>query len=312
MIRKLIAPLLLGLLFISPAMGQKKPDKEELGLLGPVRTLTEEVEQADKPRVKALTVSFDKSCNKTEEIRYAPDGSIAGKTVYAYDAKGNLTGETGYDSRGMVSGKTSHKYDPAGRKIEILSHAADGQPLTTTSYSHDSAGRLVEESYQDHKSKELSTKILYTYDEKGRLLAKKSEGGWRAFGGVDETYDYDEKGLLIKRTNKSTIRSWRYTYDDNGRRRQEELDGLPPRVLIKLDDKGNVTKKVTGGGASQPIPMAWDAEETYAYDYDSHGNWIKQAMTKATSKQTKDSYGLPRVNKEYKLEFTKFRTLTYY
>jgi len=287
---------------------QKKTDKEELGLLGPVRAFTEEMEQADKSRVKTLMVSFDKSGNKTEEVSYGSDGSIGSKTVYSYDSKGHLTSETQSDAKGVVTRKTSHRYDTNNRRIETSSFAGDDQPTGKTSYAYDAMGRLAEESYDGVRDKMFNKKTSYSYDDKGRLVTEKSEGDV-FFNRGEVTYVYDDKGRLIKKTEPGLTfpKTWEYTYDDNGRRRQEQTMG-PPRVLIKLDDKANIIERVSRIGS---LRSPADTEEKHSYDFDAQGNWVKKTTTRIVLRQTRDRFGVI-LNPESEVQPVKFRTLTYY
>lgn len=316
MTQRLITALALTILLISPAKAQKKSDREEQGLVGPVRTLLVETESPGKARIKTEMVSFDASGNKIEEMKYSSDGALESRRVYSYDIKGNVIAETGYDAKGEIEWKNSYNYDGSGSKVEILSYSGDGKLAARTSYTYDASGKLSEESYRDIKDTRLDQTIKYTYDDKGHLLSKKSNRSWGPRS-VDVTYIYDKRGLLIEEVDRDVITNTRhYIYDEKGRRVQEE-NGPFPREVIKLDDKGNPTARIIGSGSAR-IGSPLDSEETYEYEYDSHGNWVKQTRTRVVVKEVTQSATVgrvtefPRLQRSSELEDVIYRTITYY
>lgn len=283
---RLIAPLLLGLMLATTVMAQKKSDREEMGLAGPVRSLTMETQEPEKARIKVEQINFDKSGNRTEVLKFSSDGTVQGKTVYSRDARANLVSETSYGASGAVYSKISHAYDASGRRSETLAINGEGKTTSKTSYTYDDAGRLAEEirEAENFLGRLESRKTVYTYDESGRLLSKSGVAEMGSRTHIRNKYDYD--GRLTGRT--------------------EQLSLAPP-VEYSFDSKGNITDRKSGAGALRKGPF--DFEEHYSYEHDSQGNWVKQTKQLLVMTENPTTYSLRR---DYKLVSTTYRAITYY
>ena len=303
------------------SQSNNRSDRERIGLMGPVKSVTTETESPGKPRMKTKTVTFNASGKKTEEINYAESGAIASRMTYSYDPKGNLVDESQFDINGASLGQIRHNYDPNGRETERLSYFADGQLNSKTTFVYDSAGRLSEETHKETKGWFDGT-IQYVYDEQGRLVNKKSNrsgalGSARSDGAfrVVATYRYDDRGLLVEETEPGITgeRRTRYTYDSSGKLTRKVSSSLLPRT-VEYDDKGNPTKEFGEGSRYGSVV---DPETTYRYQFDARGNWVQQTITETTMKQTtarvpNTSLSYPTRERSTEVIQTNHRMIIYY
>lgn len=300
----------------------KKSDLEQIGLVGPVRSVTTERESPGKPRMKTQTVTFDAAGKKTEEINYSESGAIAHRTTYSYDARGNLIDRNQTDGNGVTISKTRHNYDSNGSKTEELSYSADGQLSSKTVFVYDSAGRLSEETHKGAKDNWFDGTTQYVYDEQGRLVNQKSNtkgmfGSARSDGSfrVVATYRYDDRGLLVEKTETGItgeIRT-RFVYDLIGKLTRKVTSSILPRT-VDYDEKGNPVKEFTEGFR---YGSAADPEITYRYQFDSRGNWIQQTITRTTMKEASEripgsSVFYPTRRPSTEVIQTNYRMITYH
>ena len=89
------------------AKAQAKSDRERDHLSGPVhivRTenilLPTEAEKTTDEKKEITQVSYAQDGNKTEEVKYEPNGSLLSKTVFSYDGTGKLIEVTTYKPDG--------------------------------------------------------------------------------------------------------------------------------------------------------------------------------------------------------------------
>ena len=176
--------------------------------------------------------------------------------------------------------------------------------------------KLRSESY-DSKGN-LDTITVYGYIDGGRVASFKSirqeynppPGSVATAGSKSDpryqhrfAFKYDEKKRLIEKTSfKSTGEVWvRHVYKYNGNQREELLytgDGsLRWRALSALDDKGNEVKQTFEGEGAEPL------KESFTYEFDSKGNWIKKTTSRLVMKDGREQF------EPYSVVF---RTITYY
>lgn len=308
------------LVAVSQAASQSnKSDRERMGLLGPVKSVTTETESPGKPRTKIQTAIFNATGKKIEEINYSESGAIANRVTFTYDARGNLIEERRFDINGAGLGKIKFHYDAGGRETQRLSYSADGQLSSTTTFVYDSSGRLSEETHKGAKDNWFDGAFQYVYDEQGRLINKKSNrtgalGSARSDGSfrVVATYQYDDRGFLVEETETGITGALRtrYSYDSNGKMTRK-VGGLVPRT-VDYDDKGNPIKEYMEGfryGSANP-------ETSYKYEFDSKGNWVQQIITQTTVKERTErapgtSLSYPSRQPLSEVIQTRYRTVVY-
>jgi len=258
--------------------------------------------------------TYDEDGRTTESKGYNEDGVDAGATFYTYDSNGNKTEETYYYPGRQ--GKRRMLYDQRGNLIESACYLPDDTIITrdTWAYTYKVEENKVEEEFW-HKHENYSqvpdeNRLPYTdyfafgltkghaatsvdnetgtwhkrviiYDADGHIIEKieyNADGTWdrkekydaedrlteKLYNGLDEdktTYSYNERGQLIEInqvkgpdafSQEPINRKCFYTYD--------EIGNLTLGVVYNAD--GSLYDK-----------------ETYAYEYDSHGNWTRKTKT---------------------------------
>jgi len=261
--KRLMVFLVLALLYVYPACAEPKIDKEKYHLLGPVQKVVTETAK--------LTDKFGKW---TEEKRMPAETAT-------FDAKGNLIEEDAYDVDGTVKSKAVYTYDTKENKAEEVSYKPrwrffDGPVDSKDVYAYDEKGNLTEESSYNPDGT-LKSKTVYARDAKKNL--------------IEEAF-YNPNGIL-----KSKII---YTYDAKGNRTEEAVynsDGtLRAKTVYTYDTKGDKSEEDFYNPDLR-------RKETYTYESDSFGNWIKMTNSTWVTKFGK-SYFEPSL--------VTYRTITYY
>src|SRR6266852_3732156 len=184
---------------------------------------------------------------------------------------------------------------------------AEGKRTLSETVTFDAKGNLTEEDSYDSDGT-VKAKAVYTYAAKDNRAEEVSyKPRWRFFDGpVDskDVYTYDEKGNLTEEASYNsdgTLRSKTiYTYDAKRNLLEEVVyhpDGtVRSKTICTYDAKGNRTEETFYNADLQK-------KETYTYEGDSFGNWIKMTTSTWTTKFDK-SYFEPSL--------VTYRTITYY
>jgi hypothetical protein len=284
--------LVFSLYLASLAVAEVKTDLQKEGFIGPVQTVQIQTAQfssqsgqwIEGPRELSASITYDVRGNKTEVIGSA----FVGKTLYAYNAQGDLTETLSYSPDGSLSERTVYTYDAKGNLMETVSYAPDGSSHRKTVYIYNAQGQLTEQITCDAAG--CFDKGTYTYDPYGNL--------------VEERFYYPDSAAI-----KLHIA---HTYDAQGRRIQTERGpahlGLGIEKTVETyDANGNILELTTyytekvGDEEDRPIPPP--AKRVYTYEFDTHGNWIKQTQTLCTA-ETGEPVCEPFM--------VTYRTITYY
>lgn len=261
------AVLTLSLLLFNLAGAQKKLDRENENLLGAVRSVrSQQTDYLDgnlhkQGRTRQLDmVIYDAKGNEAERTIYDDYGFLVGNEVHTHDANGNLIESILSDDKGVVMERRVYTYDK-GKLTQIIIYDGKGNAGLKQVNSYNEDDQLREETYYDPNK--AAGKTVYKYDERGNIseVAFYLASGSKAVAPIGPcldahrvTYSYDEKGRPLKvvayKTNGELKRSWQYSYN--------------PKGQIAEDIREDVWSRTTF---------------VYAYEYDSHGNWIKQIAT---------------------------------
>ena len=185
-----------------------------------------------------------------------------------YNQQGNRVRRESYDYKGNLHDITVYGYIDGSRvsTSKTIAREYNPPPIMTQ-------GTVVKKSDPRYQ-----TKYEFKYDEQKRLI----EHRWlRSNGELFLRYVYNYKGNQLEEL----------VYSEDG--------SLNQRYLFTLDGKGNELDR-TGFDTRDNKPSA---PYSFAYEFDSHGNWTKRT----TSKQvTKDG----QVQTE--AQYVNFRTITYW
>jgi YD repeat-containing protein len=261
---------------------------QQEALLGPVRTVQAETAQfvnqaghwVEGPRQPPFLRTYDIQGRWTAEI------SPGIKALSSYNAQGKLTEIRTYNvGKGSLDEKIIYTYDAHGRRVELVCYNAEGAVEGTSRYTYDAQGRLTAVS----SSGVLSSRV-YKYDDKDNLIEEIVYGPLGR-SGYRLVHTYDTQGRRIQTAN----------YDD------AHDPGLGiEKVVTTYDAIGNPTEQTTyftqrADEPTKPIPPP--TRLIYTYEWDTHGNWIKQTQTLCTAETGKPVCEPSMVT---------YRTITYY
>jgi len=157
-----------ALRFLSLAPAFATNDREQDGLVGPVRRVKTETAKiavkSGKPvegqRVLLEATTYDMKGNRVDNAYYlAAGGTLTGKEVYKYDARGNMVEMTLHNADGSLLSKETYAYefDPVGNWVKM-----------TTAVAVIEAGRVTFEP------SEVTYRTIAYYLDEG-MLAKMSQ-----------------------------------------------------------------------------------------------------------------------------------------
>ena len=287
--RKPITLLLLVLGSGVLIQAQTKTPRENERLVGPVRTMLIErstVSNAggqlkESQRSFFFSETFDEKGNLTEQISYDPEEKKQQKYRWdhVYDDKGRETQTLFLDAEGHLTNTGVIVYDSKGRRAENTQVNPDGSINHIQAFFYDDKGNKIRDTHRNADGTARNN-IFRSYDDAGRI--------------VEEIF-YDGKGVMHHRNVM--------TYDDHGEKASWTLHKPDGTFVLMFkrsqvyDAKGRVTS-VTYYGSDNAIT----SKDSYSYEDDSHGNWIKRTT----------SHEIPEKNQVRNESEIIYRTLTYF
>ena len=235
--REFLTALFLCFLFGVSVGAQPKTDREILGLVGPVKTLsirrTETwllvTKPGDPKEGPQQLITFDEHGHKVQEDLYNPDGTLWWKWVYSYHANGYKSEESRYDASGRLILRNSFQYefDAQGKLITLSIYDADGRLYEKMIKNYNSSGLMSDSTTYDRDGS-IQNKSVFTYEQKGSL--------------PDLTL-YNSKGVIVQKQIRSPSQSESVLYTDDGTLKWRELRSAP--VPEDYDARGNWTTQTT-------------------------------------------------------------------
>lgn len=244
------------LLLAGAAGAQFKTDREKSLLLGPVRSVRDEMAKivvkdgvaVEGPRMTTHLFVFDAEGNHAEASHYtdgklairvkyiyensrwvgsenyAPAGRLISRTVRSYDAAGRVQAATTYDSAGNVTGRAAFVYAPDGTPSEVSSYDAKGNLWSRrTTTTGDERARKTEEIH---------------YQPPGGGVAYRSVWSVSADGSAFDSAEYDGDGLLQSSEKFANGLPYSTIYNADGTVRRNHY-----YTLDESDAHGNWTKR---------------------------------------------------------------------
>jgi hypothetical protein len=135
-------------------------------------------------------------------------------------------------------------------------------------------------------------KIVYTYDDKGNLTEEAIYDVSGSFIKSRSVHTYDAQGHRIKTAGYDLVHGAGLGVD---------------RTVETYDARGNILELTTyytqraGDPDERPVPPP--SKVVYTYEWDAHGNWVKQTQTLCTS-ETGEPVCKPSM--------VTYRSITYY
>jgi RHS repeat-associated protein len=182
--------------------------------------------------------------------------SEVGATMQEYTSEGYLKSIRHVDGLGQSFKELGYEYNTIG---QLLRTARNGEQ---SQYSYDKTGQLIgldNTSLPDEK---------YSYDRNGNrtMPGYVTTSGNRLLESPDFTFVYDDEGNVVSRFDKSTNRTWTYSYDHGNRMRaavEKNSNGVVTNELTFIYDvKGRRVGKESKNG------------ESYLTVYNGDNAWI--------------------------------------
>jgi hypothetical protein len=189
-----------------------------------------------------------------------------------YDVQGNVTRKADYDYRGDLFQIRVYGYIDGERASHDKTIAHEYNPPAMFVAAHDGE---VKTKYDPR----YSFKFKYRYDERGRL----TEEAWHGNSGtlwLRFVYNYKNQ------SERETL-----VYSEDG--------SLNQKYTATLDAHGNEIEESSFNTKTGAV----DNKYTYTYEFDRHGNWIKQITSKWGTKNGKSQFQPHSIT---------YRTITYY
>ena len=239
--------------------------------------------------------SWDDNGNNTIITRRNPQGEQIEKTlntfiknqrveVRRFDGKDNLTDRTtntfgkndkvreekAFLKEKTIQFLTDYTYDEHNNMTMEQRLNPDYKRLYTINNKYNAQNLLIETVTLNAQDK-MEYSEVKTYDAKGNLTSNRTYDGF-VDGKVLEEFQYDKNNNLIQR--------------------KEIINAIVTAQLDQTyDDKNNlITERYTGKDKAVLL------DRKTAYEYDSHGNWIKKTITIS---------GVPKFVVERKIEYFK-------
>ena len=285
----------------SAANAQGRADREQAGLIGPVKSVEAYLIDFGMNDGKTIqgarrlwhSVTYNLDGNITERISYDHLGRISGKFIHTFDLKGRCTGYEEYSSAvdKTLTAPRKHIYtlDENGSRIEYKVIGSDGAPDSRFTYKYDAKGNEIEYRYYFHTGL-LGGITASTYDERGNQTSQIAYGRdgsiqWKVSSIFDgegnriERLQYEGDRLRYKITCR---------YDEKKRILEEETmefnplpdyelprshAPVPGKVLYTYDDEKR-TKEVATYGPGGSL------KNRIAYTYDDKWNEICRTSLK--------------------------------
>ena len=283
------ATLLLGLVFslIYPTCAQKKPNRRLLdGLFGPVHTSRMEIASVaerdgatvEGPRTLVMSVEYSDDWTQAAVRNYRPDGSTAYKTLHTYDPEGRSLEVAYYEGEGKLIRRSSFLYDGDGQLLEQVEYGPSGSVM----------GRIVASHRKDEKKAKVTEGAVYN---RKNSLRSSSVNKIEENGGKGEYAFYNADGTVA---NRSVVRR---NEEGNWEHSEYKADGaVSSRTVSISDGKGWESEVQEYNGEGVLI-----RKHTYKHEYDSYGNWTKEAEWHWESETGKST-----------LASIRYRAITYY
>ncbi|KXJ99271.1 MAG: RHS Repeat protein [Nitrospira sp. OLB3] len=257
----IVTLLCLGL--VEEGLSGELSDREEDGLVGPVRSVE------TKESLLVQIDRYDAQGRVVERMQGGLDtmpGLWPLRFSYHYDQTGRLQSEVVTDAKGDLVKETRMAYDARGHRSAEVAAWGDGTFENASLYEYDQAGLKIRGLH--YNAVQVINRNLFTYDEHGRVIGERFERNYRydAVGNQVATSDRFDAGHALV-----------LTYDDQGRVGTKHVSDLrgrrEGRSEFRYDDHGNQIEEAFYDALGRLTDR-----KTYRYDYDAVGNWTKETF----------------------------------
>ena len=207
------------------------------------------------------------------------------KSVYNQD--GLMTSKESYGSDNELDYKEIYAYK-SGKIISIHIENSSGKLNKKINYEYKN-GVLKSIIKTDNKG-ETEHKTTYLYDKKEKLLSKTKTIPKIAYT-ITESYVYDANtGYIVVKAKKAHVGTSKETFEYNMEgliSKKSEYNALSELFSTIDYEYNNQGDKISLKKHSPEGELTY--YETYTYEYDDMGNWIKKTTTKKDKKDSEET-----------------------
>ena len=186
--KKLLSLILVMVLCVCTACGQKEPAKDDSTKNSEVVTTTSGSEDTEAPETGEVEEPKELFV-LTKETCYSSDGDIKYYYEYSRDDEGVMLKKTRYSAEGSIDSWYEYGYDSDGRRNIYTAYTADGTVDTLHEYEYDVQGNLTVE-YTRTPSGKPRSQYDYEYDAVGNQIKetlRDADGNIHWWAGVPTT-----------------------------------------------------------------------------------------------------------------------------
>jgi len=251
------------LLIAAPSLRAQKSVQQQLEFSGSVRSISIEIQQIDAtgsagPRRLVQMLVFDEKGNVLHQEMYnQADGSLKWKSNWGhnYDEQGREVKTHFYDAHGTLTNTGAIAYDDQGRRAKITQVNPDGSMNHFRMLSYDEGDQIREKFFSPDGTPRQE--VTRRFDVRGWLT---------------EEISTDPDGSIRQKNI--------FTYDEHGNETCwiVEMRGASRELRFNrsytYDVRGNVSERINYSADGSVV-----SKETFAYEFDDHGNWIKRTSS---------------------------------
>ncbi|MDR1593484.1 MAG: hypothetical protein LBS43_03220 [Prevotellaceae bacterium] len=193
--------------------------------------------------------SFNRNCQKTEELTTDVGGEIKNKHAVTYDKSGNITSENKETPTVKGYFTTKYRYD-ANKRLSKKEVSSNGRLFATHIYYYDANGNVNRKEIKKKAGTDIyDEEFEYKYDGKNRLVEEIHRDGTK-FNRIE--YKYNDKDQLIRRAEHN------------------ERGGITFETDYAYDELDNLSSETSAYRGNSTFNYS------YVYEYDDQGNWINK------------------------------------
>jgi hypothetical protein len=268
-----------------PSSAQRAVDKEQDGLVGPVREVRLKTLYRTKiaglfsveRTIPVRFVSYNPPGNRARVVRYEAGNGVGRHIeVYTYDSTGRKIEVA--TRRKHISTKTAFQYDQ--QRLETSEQFSDGKRVIRRSHISvfDEQGNQTEARYLDDSGVETKAFYRYEFDDAGRIttILTYDEGG-SLYHRIDCSFESDGrvKAKSAYGPGNQLYERRIFTYE-RGQSVESRLTykagpTLQRKIAYRFDDKKNLIELL-----AYNAQLALIARTSHDFGYDATGNWLER------------------------------------
>ena len=224
---------------------------------------------------------FDQTGNLIKTVDYY-HGEESDVSIYKYDSRGNNI-ELIETYKGNIVRDRIYTYNSSNKLIK-WEDFKDGSRVNLDTFIRNKSGQRVVDYY--YVAEKLSLVTKYTYDKNNKICKEESIDEFGNIKSIDSfNYIYDSKGKVLIEKRFNEFGTEIYTYENEILR--EKVEDYKSSYTERYYNLNGDEESTIGRSESTSSPSF---NTITAYEYDSHGNWIKKKVTNLEPEEREIEY----------------------